>query len=286
MDKLFIKVWFIFIAVLSGVGIIGLMSSFRDREDVVPLTKLGAAESPKENPMVFIPAGEFVMGSEDGGFNEKPRRTVYLDAYEINQLEVSQFHYAEFVKATNHRSPLSRYVKNIELLNHPNQPAVYVSWEDAYDYCRWRGARLPTEAEWEKAARGVQGLVWPWEGEFKPALANFSGDEDEGVYTTIVGSYEKDKSPYGLYDMAGNVREWVQDWYEEQYYQHAPARNPKGPDHGEMKTLRGSSWNDSHFSGRTTSRLKMFPFYRDTTVGFRCARTIRQVTGNQRRSSQ
>ncbi|HIE66158.1 MAG: SUMF1/EgtB/PvdO family nonheme iron enzyme [Nitrospira sp.] len=286
MGKEFIKAWLWFVFGLSFVGFLGLMSSFRGDKDAIPLAKIGASESPMENPMIVIPAGDFIMGSDEGSWDEKPRRTVYLDAFEINQYEVSQFHYARFVKMTNHRTPLSRYVTDIELLNHPNQPAVYIGWEDAYEYCKWVGQRLPTEAEWEKAARGVEGAVWPWQGEYEPTAANFVGDEDAGILTAIIGSHEKDKSPYGLYDMAGNAREWVQDWYMEDYFRHAPSRNPKGPDRDEMKVMRGGSWNDGHLSGRTTSRMKMFPFYRDTTMGFRCARQISQVAGNQTRSSQ
>ncbi|MBI3804427.1 MAG: SUMF1/EgtB/PvdO family nonheme iron enzyme [Nitrospirae bacterium] len=225
--------------------------------------------------MVPVPAGEFTMGSEEGGFDEKPIHRVYVDAFKINQYEVTQAYYAEFVKATNHRSPLSRYVKNINYFNDQNQPVIYVTWEDADEYCRWRGERLPTEAEWEKAARGVDGSPWPWGKDSKPVFANFLGDGDPVHYTSVVGSFENDKSSYGLYDVAGNVREWVGDWYEEQYYRHSPARNPKGPDQGEMKSMRGGSWNDSPISGTTTARMKMFPDYRDTTVGFRCAQSIK-----------
>jgi formylglycine-generating enzyme len=278
MDKLFIKGWLIFIAALclaaiAGINFTGQIDKNKS-EETIALHKISSSEMPKPNPMIVVPKGEFIMGTFEGAFDEKPPRSVFLDTYQINQYEVTQYYYAEFVKATGHRSPLSRYVKNIESLNHPNQPAVYVSWEDAESYCRWRGERLPTEAEWEKAARGMRGSVWPWSNELKPIFANFMGDEDRGIYTMIVGSYEKDKSPFGLYDMAGNAREWVHDWYEEQYYQHAPSRNPMGPDRGDMKTMRGSSWNDSPLAGRTTARMKMFPDYRDTTVGFRCAKTL------------
>ena len=231
--------------------------------------------------MIAIPAGEFIMGSLEGGFDEKPVRNVYLDAYEINQYEVSQFHYSEFVKATNHRSPLSRYVTDIDSFNDQNQPVVYVSWDDVEAFCRWRGERLPTEAEWEKAARGLQGSTWPWKGDHQSGFANFRGSEDGAAYTALIGFFEKDKSPYGLYDMAGNVREWVQDWYEEQYYKEAPSRNPKGPERGDVKVLRGGSWNDSFLTGRTSARLKMVPDYRDTTIGFRCAKSVEESGGSK-----
>lgn len=275
MDKIFIRVWILFIAFLCLIGITAIWSTTPKNEaGEVVVQKIKTAGVPKENPMILIPAGEFVMGSEDGGFDEKPQHRVYLDAFQINKFEVTHLYYDEFVRATGHRSPFSRYLKNIESFSDQNQPVVYVTWEDADAYCRWRGERLPTEAEWEKASRGVNGNAWPWGDERQPIFANFMGAEDQAHYTAIVGSFEHDKSPYGIYDMAGNVREWVQDWYEEQYYRHAPDRNPKGPQEGEMKTLRGGSWNDSHLSGRTSARMKMFPDYRDTTVGFRCAKSV------------
>ncbi len=276
MDKIFIRVWILFITFLCLIAItaIWVTTPKNEEEGEVIAQKVKTSGTPKENPMVLIPAGEFIMGSEEGGFDEKPPHRVYIDAFEINQFEVTQFYYAEFVRATKHRSPFSRYLKNIELFNDQNQPVIYVTWEDADAYCRWRGERIPTEAEWEKAAKGVNPIAWPWGNESKPIFANFLGTEDQVHYTSIVGSFEHDKSAYGIYDMAGNVREWVQDWYEEQYYKHAPSRNPKGPEQGEMKTLRGGSWNDSALSGRTSARLKMFPDYRDTTVGFRCARSV------------
>jgi len=236
---------------------------------------------PKPNPLRIIPAGVFVMGSDDGGIDEQPERRVFLSAYLIQQFEVTQGQYAEFVTVTGQRSPSirkgmtgERRADNIESFNHPNQPVVRVSWNDANAFCQWRGMRLPTEAEWERAARGTDGREWPW-GFERPGpvpLANVSGDEDGGVYTAIVGTYPADLSPDGLYDMTGNAREWVADWYEELYYREAPLQNPAGPDRGEMRTLRGGSWNDGALWGRTTARSKMFPDYRDTTIGFRCAK--------------
>ncbi len=273
MDGLFIKAWFLFVAFLVAIAMLGIRLTAPKEETSIPISQLNPGDAPKNNPMITVPAGEFMMGSEEGGANEKPPHPVYLDTYRINQFEVMQAHYAEFVKAARHRSPLSRYVKNITHFNHPNQPAVYVSWEDAEAYCQWRGERLPTEAEWEKAARGIHGISWPWTGEYQVGFANFLGAADHAPYSAIVGTFHLDKSPFGLYDVSGNVREWVQDWYEEDYYPHSPRETPKGPATGTEKALRGSSWNDSRLSGRLSSRIKMVPDYRDITIGFRCAQS-------------
>ncbi len=251
-----------------------LASKPADKSAVLAQNPINASEPPRENPLIVVPAGEFIMGSNDGGADEQPVRSVFLDAFAIHQYEVTQHQYNQFVTETGHRKPLNRYVKDIHYFNHHNQPAIYVSWLDAYEYCQWAGLRLPTEAEWEKAARGTKGLAWPWEEEFKPAFANLKGEEDRGVFTMTVGSYEQDRSPYGVYDMAGNVREWVQDWYDDQAYKKGPDKNPTGPEVGEMKVLRGSSWRDSLYAGRTSGRLKMVPGYRYEAVGFRCAKSL------------
>jgi len=276
MDKLFVKVYGLFILFFVGIGLLMIYQSPPSHqtdqvgENLAHL--LGeASETPIENPMIAIPAGEFIMGAEDGGMDEQPQRTVYLDAFAIQKYEVMQHEYNEFVVAAGHRKPLNRYVKNIEYFNHPNQPAIYVSWLDAYEYCAWRGFRLPSEAEWEKAARGTDGRSWPWAEPFEATFANFKGTSDQGAFTVAAGSYEKDRSPYGIYDMAGNVREWVQDWYDDRYYGKAPLKNPPGPEAGEEKVMRGSSWRDSLYAGRTSGRLKMIPGYRYEAVGFRCA---------------
>ncbi len=279
MDRLFVRVCWLFVLGLVSVAVVGirLTAPKGNPEGVRPQP----ASLPKENALIPIPAGTFSMGSDDGGYDEKPVRTVFLSAYEIQQYEVTQGQYAEFVRATAYRSPLKLKgmmgespVPNIERFNDPNQPVVRVAWHDAVAYCQWQGLRLPTEAEWEKGARGQSGAPWPWGNHYRPGLGNFIGGEDGSLYTRNVGAYESDKSPYGLYDMAGNAREWIQDGYGESYYQHAPARDPQGPPLGDMKVLRGSSWNDSHISGRVSARMKMFSNYRDTTIGFRCARSM------------
>ena len=274
MDKIFIRTWYIFIGLVVLIVITAILMTKPKENHSIPVKSSGI---PIANPMISIPEGEFIMGSDEdgtpsaGGPNERPVRRVFLDAYEISQFEITQFQYEAFRKATGHRKALSRYVKNIEQLNDVNQPAVYVSWLDAEAFCKWNGARLPTEAEWEKAAKGSGQKVWPWGDQPASDSANFLGGEDGSAYTAFVGSFKKDKSSYEIYDMAGNAQEWVADWYEERYYNTASDQNPKGPSTGNTKVLRGGSWNDSHFSGRVTARMKMVPDYRDITAGFRCA---------------
>ncbi len=161
----------------------------------------------------------------------------------------------------------------IPVLLNPYSPVVGVSWDDADAYCYWKGKRLPTEAEWEKAAKGIDQRKWPWGDEENPNFANLVGAEDGFRYTSPVGSFKQDKSPFGVYDMAGNAMEWVSSWFQEDYYQIMPVLNPKGPAKGENRGIRGGSWNDSILRAKTTIRFKTRPTYRDVTIGFRCAKS-------------
>ena len=280
LDKRLKWAFFVVVAIFAGLPIGGIIldvlkpSNIQvdqpDRE-AKPSHDTAATAVPMKEDMVFIPAGEFLRGYNGGGFDEKPEGLVLLDAYWIDRHEVTYGAYIAFVTATGHRKPISRYVKHFEKLSGPTQPAVYVSWEDADAYCRYRGARLPTEAEWEKAARGPHGLLWPWGNQDKLGAAN-TGNPDPFEFPAPVASFPLDQSPYGIYDMAGNVMEWVADWYQEDAYRDT-SPNPKGPPSGSFKVIRGASWGTIGKETRLTVRLKMVPDFRDTTIGFRCAKS-------------
>jgi formylglycine-generating enzyme required for sulfatase activity len=225
--------------------------------------------------MAYIPPGEFLMGSssEDPyAFDfEKPQHTIYLDGYWIDQTPVTNLMYDVCVKAGVCPEPVHNATDNIYYgypVNH-HHPVIYVNWFDAVTYCEWAGRRLPTEAEWEKAARGVDGRLFPW-GNNDPysELANFNNIIG---YTTIVGEYPDGASPYGVLDMVGNVREWVHDWYAEDYYQYSPSVNPQGPDTGEGRVLKGGSFTDELSNSRAATRFLHDPNSAGINRGFRCA---------------
>ena len=258
--------------------------------------------SPLTTPdMVYIPAGWFLMGSteQDGkvgfeiGVDELPRRKVYLRAFYIDRYEVTEARYLRFLMAAGSKK-YPGYWKEAGRADHfpegyDNYPASDVDWYDATAYCRWAGKRLPAEAEWEKAARGTDGRLWPWGGGFEPGRANTmeasaawkapEGQERYGVkgWKSPVGSHPEDVSPYGVYDMAGNVREWTATDY--QSYPGNTARAVK--EYGGFKMIRGGSYLTAGVFSRTASRLAVLPtvgpretdgWHSDYTYGFRCAR--------------
>lgn len=248
-------------------------------------TTSGQSEWPPiPEEMVPIPAGPFIRGTNAGGFDEQPERTIRLDAFAIDRYEVTTHHYLAFVTATHHRypGPPSRYARNLVRMRGQNQPVVYVSWEDADTYCHWKGKRLPTEAEWEKAMRGTDGRLWPWGPTQDLMASNWARIDDGFEVTAPVGSMARDKSPFGLLDGAGNVMEWVADWYAEDSYRDEVASNPRGPEHGLFKVMRGGAYTSTGTDIRITSRSKMVPDFRDETIGFRCA-SSEVVEGNQQK---
>jgi formylglycine-generating enzyme required for sulfatase activity len=234
-------------------------------------------------PVVLIPAGSFPMGvphgDRDGGRDEYPRHDVYVDAFYIDKFEVTNGQYLAFVKATGHRVPQNpnnptRNLWQGDTISEAlvDRPVINVDWADAVAYCSWAGKRLPTEAEWEKAAKGTSDRRFPW-GNVEPTNKHLNFNQRWIGEKTLmpVGSYEAGKSPFGVYDMAGNVWEWVQDWYDPKYYEKSPAKNPKGPETGTRRVLRGSGWQNETPTVRIFTRVDSDPTVRNESTGFRCA---------------
>lgn len=229
--------------------------------------------------MVFVPAGEFMMGSTRADpyaqANEFPQHAVYLDSYWIDQTEVTNKQYLKCVQENACNKPDYRsntkfyYFDNIE---YQNYPVINVTKNDADAYCAWAGRRLPTEAEWEKAARGDDQRIYPWGNVVSLSLANYAGKEESNLNdTTFVGKYPKGASFYGVLDMAGNVWEWVSDAGDPNYYAVSPHENPTGPDLGLFYVLRGGSFAVSEKDIRAASRRWLAETYFSNSIGFRCA---------------
>ena len=261
-----------------------------------------ASETPKD--MILINPGGFMRGIDKSSQEKKknvhasaaykpfddegPASMIYLSAYYMDKYEVSNAQYTEFIKATDHPAPA--YWDHHEL-NKPNYPVTGVNWYDANAYCHWANKRLPTEAEWEKAARGPAGLIFPWGNKLDYTKGNYAkGKSGNSGITVPVDAYPKGKSYYGVYNMAGNVFEWVQDWYAPDYYKFSQdVRNPQGPQYvisiskgglkgaakpaGKKKVIRGGSWFAPHQSVTTTHRFWNDPMNNSYGIGlgFRCA---------------
>ncbi|MDQ7839371.1 MAG: formylglycine-generating enzyme family protein [Thermodesulfobacteriota bacterium] len=250
--------------------------------------------------MILIPAGEFLMGSveEVGRENEHPQHTIYLDAYYIYKYPVTNEQFARFVDKTGYRfegnwkkySKLSFLERNIlnafsfsnnlvsQTRSPERHPVICITWNDAMAYCMWVRGDLPTEAQWEKAARGTDGREYPWGNEWDGTKCNWkNGTKMVGMAdisnwrgTTPTGSYPSGVSPYGVYDMAGNVNEWCADWYGESYYGESPSKNPKGPLLGDSRVFRGGSWsNENEVRFRCSFRIGRNPCGWLSNIGFR-----------------
>lgn len=220
--------------------------------------------------LVYIPAGEFMMGNLKWG---QVVHNIFLNAYWIDQTEITNVMYSKCVEANVCDPPGKKrsqsrpsYFDSPEFANYP---VVYVSWDDAMAYCSWMGRTLPTEAQWEKAARGQDERTYPWGENINCNKANY--DSSCVGDTTEVGSYLSDKSPYGVYDLAGNVTEWVSDWYDEVYYSNSPSENPLGPENGQKKVERGGSWSSSIYAASSYFRFGTDPNDKENYLGFRCA---------------
>jgi len=236
--------------------------------------------SPANKGMVLIPQGEFIMGAFSHG--DEMKHDVVLDAYLIDKYETSNARYRAFMQATSHPAPA---YWDDPRLNQPNQPVVGVSWTDANAFCKWEGKRLPTEAEWERAATGPEGdKPYPWGNALDHRKANYGMKNDR---TMPVDSYPEGVSGFGVYNMAGNVFEWVADWYDPSYYKGSPKLNPQGPDQGynfanqgQVRVLRGGSWlapaSSLHASHRFWNRAENNSY--GVGLGFRCARPVESAS--------
>lgn len=240
---------------------------------------IGVAEAAEKDiisdlkDMVLIPAGEFPMGTDDRLRDEKPLHVVYIRAFYIDRFEVTNEDYKKFTSASGYYAP-----DNWEYGRYPSgkgkHPVIFVNWNDADAYCKWRGKRLPREREWEKAARGADGLIYPWGNKWDMNKSNNPLRGYEG--TMEVGSFEAGKSPYGLYDMSGNVWEWVDD-----YYLSHPGSDAVSPEFGQKyRMLKGGSWMDCSFytcgiSAPVFNRSFFDSSTKNDSFGFRCALDVK-----------
>ena len=225
---------------------------------------------PVTDIMIEIPAGPFTMGSDTGDPDEAPVHEVDLPAFEIDQFEVTNADFAQFVEATGYQTDAEKEGRSKnwrdDAEGKDNHPVVRVSWNDAVACCEWLGKRLPTEAEWEKAARGTDGRTYPWGDEWDPSQANVKETGLRG--TAAVGSFGAGASPYGVEDMAGNVWEWTADWYEPY-----PGSTYDSEYSGqEFKVVRGGGWFEMADAVRTTNRDLTSPTAANDDIGFRCVR--------------
>ncbi|MEQ1796012.1 MAG: SUMF1/EgtB/PvdO family nonheme iron enzyme [Nitrospira sp.] len=278
---------------ICGSLLVGMIAVLSLAEAADPLSSQNRSATPAEvikgkdgAPMRLVSAGPFLMGSNDGLPNERPEHTVTVKAFYIDEYELTAGRYQKFLELGKREIPTLSDDDAGRSLD--DRPAVGVTWKEAAAYCAWAGKRLPSEAEWEKAARGTDGRRYPW-GAMQPFvdIANYNrglwvsdaitlvpvGSGLEGM-SVRHGLKEGGKSPYGLAHMAGNAAEWVNDWYDREYYQKSPDTDPPGPSSGEKRVLRGGSWADLPTALRVTARFSAEPEFEDRTVGFRCAMDI------------
>lgn len=235
----------------------------------------GQQSEGKATGMVKIPSGLFTIGYDHRHPDEKPSHTMSLPAFSIDLYEVTNGQYKEFVDAT-HRALPENWTNGTYPEGKKNHPVVFVTWYDAHDYCAWTGKRLPTEEEWEKAARGTDGRLYPWGNDFDPKKANTPQSHSTG--TMPVGSFPQGRSPYGLYDMGGNAWEWTESWAKA--YPGSPIPNGHYFT-GEYKVLKGGSWVDCSFyrcgiSSLTFNRGYFKPQTENQGFGFRCAKDVKK----------
>ena len=258
----------------AGFSPDGRFILFGSVDGMISLLDIGnlpqARISPANIEMILIHEGEFIIGSEDGTLDAKPQHKVYLDAYYIGKYPVTVGQFKTFVDDTGYKTEMekkrNKYTwKKLKFIQGNNHPVVHITWNDAIAFSKWAGGRLPTEAEWEKAARGTDGRIYPW-GNNEPdkSCCNFTKNVNQ---TTSVDKYPSGASPYGVMDMTGNICEWVNDWYYDNYYSISPENNPQGPDDGKNRVIRGGRAECSFRSNKRPSTC-------DDHLGFRLARSL------------
>jgi formylglycine-generating enzyme required for sulfatase activity len=286
------------VVLLIGVGLYLYSLRFKGSPPVTPticptqepVPETTTVSKKDGSVMVQVPAGDFCMGSRDSDDrnadgDEKPMHVVHLDEFWIDKYEVTNEQFARFLNEKGNQEEDGGTWVNVEdedsniiyengqyspRSGYEDHPVTYVSWYGAQSYCQWAGKRLPTEAEWEKAARGTDGKIWPWGNDWDEDKVNCK-DAGPG-HTMAVGSYPDGASPYGCMDMAGNAWEWVADWYQGDYYQAAPDHNnPQGPNQGATRVVRGGSWALPQGLTRCASRSEFLPWVKRDDLGFRCA---------------
>lgn len=267
-----VRVIICFLGILLLTGLLPHSAISRTQED--------AAAPPRD--MILIPAGAFLMGATEDDIlwaaqtfhsesldyyrDETPQHPVPLGDYYIDRTEVTVNAFRDYLAATGDEKP--RYFDS-EKFNADLKPVVGVSWKQAHDYCNWAGKRLPTEAEWEKAARGKDGRPYPWGKNPEPERGNFRGTKDGQRYTATVGAFPGGESPYGVQDLAGNVWEWTDTWYGPH-----PGNDTASDLFGEQyKVMKGGSWFSNMDLARATVRGKALPTQKMNYIGFRCARS-------------
>jgi formylglycine-generating enzyme required for sulfatase activity len=226
---------------------------------------------------IYIKSGEFIMGSSEQDLehadDELPQHRVFLNAYWISKTEITNGMYKKCVDAGVCKYSVS-HITNPHFLDpvYVNHPVVYINWKGAQTFCNWIGGRLPTEAEWEKAARGPDGEQYPWNSKVDGLI--FTNSDNLVGDTTPVNAFPASVSYYGVLDMNGNVREWVYDWYDPNYYQYSPYNNPQGPEKTGLKVLKGASYLDPLRYTRAANRLAHKSNSPGAVRGFRCAISV------------
>ncbi len=219
--------------------------------------------------MVLIPAGDCRIGSSDGPKHEQPNHHVHLDGFLIDRYPVTNVQYKQYLDITGQKTP-PHWFGGTYPIEQANHPVVNVGFQEARDFAEWMGKRLPTEAEWEKAARGPDGRTYPWGVAFHKERLNSGNDPGQ---TTPVDKYRDGGSQYGVMDMCGNVSEWTVDWYDEEYYKESPSSNPEGPETGKFKVIKGGFFGETIMGVRAACRAFYPPANGRDNLGFRCAKT-------------